>query len=133
MLAHTALEVEYRHLSYFSGPFVMIALADPKVPAEEKEAMARKLLGLLDTWEPRAMSIRDRVFPDLRDEKHWKVMCLILYLHLQLHLHLHLQDSQGNKCIPGLDTPIDEDSFLIFDHLGWKKEDMKIFRLPFNR
>ena len=87
VLANTALEVEYRHLSYFSGPFIMIALADPKVSAEVKEAMARKLHGLLDTWEPSAMPIRDRVFPDLGDENLWKVLHLILhYMHLLLHM-----------------------------------------------
>ena len=96
MLANTALEVEYRHLSYFSGPFIMIALADPKVSAEVKEAMARKLLGLLDTWEPSAMPIRDRVFPDLGDENLWKVLHLILhYMHLLLHMYL-LLDLQFN-------------------------------------
>ena len=78
--------MEYRHLSYFSGPFIMMALADPKVPVEVKEAMARKLLSLLDTWEPRAMKIRERVFPDLSDDTLWKVLHIKLDLNLLLHI-----------------------------------------------
>ena len=110
-IANCALEVVGRHLEPVSGELVIFGIADTTLPDLEREQMGQKLWRLQDRWEPGNMVIEPVQTPNLiNNERYWE---------------------ENNT--PALVTFINARSFLLLDHLGWSKEDLVIFSLPFSQ
>ena len=109
-IANCALAVVGRHLEPVSGELVLLGIADTTVPEEEREQMGQKLFRLQHTWQPGQMAIAPVKVPDLVNSEHYWV----------------------DNNMPALVTFVNDRSFLLLDHLGWTKEDLKVFNSPFN-
>lgn len=112
LIANGALAIEYRHLSYISGPLVVIAKADGKLPASEKEEMAKKVLEELEInpqWGPDSTVKGRIVSPEIQDDQYW-------------------EDDHGNKTIPPLHNFITKESLRLFGLLGWERKDFQVFQ-----
>ena len=111
-IADCALEVMSRHLEPVSGELAILGIADKTLSDEEREEVGKKLLRLSQIpgcWEPGNMEILPVKVPNItKEERYW-------------------QDDQ----FPALATFINRRSFLLLDHLSWKKEDLKVFDSPF--
>ena len=110
-IATCALNVRSRHLETISGALVIVALADDPIEDRIKEAMGQQLVNLQHIWNPGQMPMTRAQPPEdfVWSEELWQ---------------------ENNE--PSLDSLINRDSFLILDHLGWVKEDLKIFLEPYN-
>ena len=110
-IANCALEVVGRHLEPVSGELVIFGIADTTLPDLEREQMGQKLWRLQDRWEPGNMVIEPVQTPNLiNSERYWE---------------------ENNT--PALVPFINARSFLLLDHLGWSKEDLVVFSLPFSQ
>ena len=79
-VANCALGVKYRHLNFLTGPLVVVlALADDKLIAAEKEGLGKKLADQANYWDAN-VEIRPVEFPHLQEDRFWQVYkCRILY------------------------------------------------------
>ena len=110
-IANCALNVRSRHLETVSGTLVILALADDSLEDCKKEAMGKKLVNIKHQWSPHQMPLSRAQPPEdfVWSEHLWE---------------------ENNE--PTLDSLVNKDIFLILDHLGWEKEDLQVFEMPYN-
>ena len=113
-IAECALEVMSRHLEPVSGELSILGIADKTLPDDEREEVGKKLLRLSQipgSWDPGNMEILPVKAPNIvKEEIYWQ-----------------------NNDLPALATFTNRRSFLLLDHLGWKKEDLAVFDSPFSQ
>ena len=113
-IAECALEVVSRHLEPVSGELSILGIADKTLPDDEREEVGKKLLRLSQipgSWDPGNMEILPVKAPNIvKEERYWQ-----------------------NNDLPTLATFTNRRSFLLLDHLGWKKEDLAVFDSPFSQ